>query len=438
MAQIGSSPFEWLEFDKEGTLTSPGSIDRLNQMLGSGAATDLVILSHGWNNDRDDAWQLYLRLWQNASKALVASGRDPARYAVAGVLWPAIKWRDSFDLADEEGFDPSGMALSAGGSAAADDGLDDQQFRQVVDDFVDLLGNEDAARARDLALDYGDDQEVGDELLAAALAAVASGDKDIEEADDLNPLDEGANTVLAILSTPPELEVDPAVGGALGIGDSLKGFIAGRKAAAARLLNMLTYYTMKKRAGVVGRKLGSELLPKFRGNGPLRIHLAGHSFGARLVTAAASSAPDLGANASLHSLTLLQGAFSHNAMASQGAGWPKGAFEGAHRKFKGPVVITKTHNDKAVTLAYAIASRLARDNSLKIGDANDEFGAIGANGALHLDADYPPPPELVMTPGANYPLKTGKVHNVLADQCIKDHGDVSNEHAGRLFAAALA
>jgi hypothetical protein len=406
--------------------------------MGASNVTDLVILSHGWNNDRDDAWELYSKLWLNTSNALSAAGTDPARYAVGGVLWPAIKWRDNFDLSGELGFKAGGMALSAMSPVSAEGELDELLFRQAADDFVDLVGNDEALKARDLALEYADDRDVGDELLDAALSAVASGEPDVELDQDVEPLGEGATSVLADLALPLQIDVDPSVGGALGIGDGIRNLIAGRRAAAARLLNLFTYYTMKKRAGVVGRSLGSAILPRFTADGGLRIHLAGHSFGARLVTAAASAAPDLGPNSSLQSLTLLQGAFSHNAMASKGAGWPKGAFEGAHRKIEGPIVITKTHNDKAVTLAYAIASRLARDNAKAIGDKNDEFGAIGANGALHLDADYPPPPELVMRPGVNYALTAGKVHNVLADACIKNHSDVDNSHVGKLLAAALA
>jgi hypothetical protein len=236
---------------------------------------------------------------------------------------------------------------------------------------------------------------------------------------------------------PVDLTVDPSTGGALGIGDKIENLISGRRAAAARLFNMLTYFTMKKRAGVVGRTLGREVLQQLAGQG-VRLHFVGHSFGARLVTAAVSASPELGPGAKLQSLTMLQGAFSHNALSSKGASWPQGAFEGAHRKLDGPVVITHTHNDKAVTLAYALASRLSRDNASAIGDKNDEFGAIGANGALHLDADYPAGEQMVMRPGVSYALAAGKVHNVLADQCITDHGDVANDHVATLLASTIA
>ena len=62
-----------------------------------------------------------------------------------------------------------------------------------------------------------------------------------------------------------------------------------------------------------------------------------------------------------------------------------GAFPSVVGKPTGPIVITHTHNDLACTIAYALASRLSRDITQGIGDASDEFGAMGANGPQKLD-----------------------------------------------------
>ena len=54
------------------------------------------------------------------------------------------------------------------------------------------------------------------------------------------------------------------------------------------MLNFATYYQMKERAGTVGAGGLNPLLRELRAAAPdLRIHLVGHSFGGRLVTAAA-------------------------------------------------------------------------------------------------------------------------------------------------------
>ncbi len=146
--------------------------------------------------------------------------------------------------------------------------------------------------------------------------------------------------------------------------------------AARNLLNLTTYYTMRDRAGTVGANGIAPLLEQLDGNGR-RIHLVGHSFGARAATAAANAT-----NAPVHALVLLQGAFSHYALADdwngQGA---DGLFRAVPNRIHGPMVVTHTKNDKAVGLAYAIASRLARQVAIDIGGPDDRYGGIGRNGS---------------------------------------------------------
>jgi len=47
----------------------------------------------------------------------------------------------------------------------------------------------------------------------------------------------------------------------------------------------------------------------------------------------------------------------------------------------GPILITHTANDKAVGIAYALASRISGQTGAALGDATDVFGGIGRNGA---------------------------------------------------------
>src|ERR687898_438035 len=68
-------------------------------------------------------------------------------------------------------------------------------------------------------------------------------------------------------------------GGAAGIGDTFGRLWNGAKEA----LRQLTYFEMKKRAGAVGKDGLGPLLGRIHQADPqLRIHLIGHSFGARL------------------------------------------------------------------------------------------------------------------------------------------------------------
>ena len=130
------------------------------------------------------------------------------------------------------------------------------------------------------------------------------------------------------------------------------------------------------------------------------------------------------------SLVLLQGAFSHNGLSADFDGTRDGVFHKVldEDRVKGPIAVTHTANDRAVGLAYAIASRLAGDNAAAVGDATDPFGGIGRNGALHV---VPAKVVAAVLPAAGtaLALAPGKVTNLLADAWIHDHSDVRNAAA---------
>jgi pimeloyl-ACP methyl ester carboxylesterase len=210
------------------------------------------------------------------------------------------------------------------------------------------------------------------------------------------------------------------LGGAAGIGD----FFSGITAAARRLLNYATYYQMKERAGKIGMRGMHALLRKIKTANPdLRVHLVGHSFGGRLVTAAALGPPESPSVAPA-SLTLLQAAFSHIGFARNFDGERDGFFREvvAKGKVAGPILITHTKNDRAVGIAYPIASRIARQDASDLGDEDDIFGGIGRNGALHT-----PEAELgeLLDVDGRYAFVPGKLYNLRADAHISGHSDVT-------------
>jgi hypothetical protein len=53
-------------------------------------------------------------------------------------------------------------------------------------------------------------------------------------------------------------------------------------------------------------------------------------------------------------------------------------------KVNGPIVVTHTANDRAVGIAYPLASRISADNRSALGDENDVTGGIGRNGAVKM------------------------------------------------------
>ena len=107
-------------------------------------------------------------------------------------------------------------------------------------------------------------------------------------------------------------------------------------------------------------------------------------------------------------------------------------------RVSGPILITHTRADKAVGLAYAIASRVAGQIAADMGDQNDPFGGLGSNGAQKtVEAKDEKMPK-AGTAFAPEPAK-GSITNLLADGLISSHGDVRNPNAAyAVLSAACA
>ena len=418
------SPFVWLELDAKGNPVDAQAFERLGDALAE--ATDLVIISHGWKNDRRDATRLYGTLWSNARAHL----EHPERIVVAGVLWPAKRYRTDFD----EG----ALKAVTGGALAGEDAtttdLDDAEFDAAIaeaEEFLALAPGELEALARDAA-NAPEDHATA---LLAKLTCKKEAPTDAEVAEDLAALtDRDPAETLNLLTEAPVMMIAPQVGGTLSIMNTLSPIWNGPRAAVARLLNQFTYYEMKARAGVVGKALASQLDQLVPAQSPVRLHLVGHSFGARLVSATALHYAQRDAMP-LHSMTLFQGAFSHNGFAT------KGAFRNVVDKPRGAISITHTHNDWAATILYPLASRLSRDTTSGFGDPADQFGALGANGALNLaSTEYGSAPHSATT----FEPEARKVNNFRADGYIVEirnvtdaHNNITGAECGALLAATI-
>lgn len=156
---------------------------------------------------------------------------------------------------------------------------------------------------------------------------------------------------------------------------------------AREVLRQATYYVMKKRAGRVGASgLGPLLGEVARAAPGLRVHLVGHSMGARLVAHALGGLPS-GARP-VASVTLLQGAFSHYAFAARLPHDPgrSGSLRDMQSRVRGPLVACYSRHDAALRVMYPLASRLARDSESfgpadgLLGSDDPRWGAIGHDG----------------------------------------------------------
>jgi hypothetical protein len=216
------------------------------------------------------------------------------------------------------------------------------------------------------------------------------------------------------------------MGQAVGFMDTLKGAAA----AAANAASYLSYYMMKERASTVGMKGVAPLLDKLAPK-LARIHLIGHSFGGRLVTATALAC----GNGKLHSLCLLQAAFSHNGFS------PRNLFNGFFRdvlekeKIKNVIFATHTKNDTAVGIAYPLASRISGAVASALGDEDDKFGGIGRNGAQQMGEGERVMAHLLEV-GGKYEFARGKIFNLEASLFIANHGDVTGPQVAEAIVAA--
>lgn len=440
MPDVAGFPYAEVEFRKDGQLHDAAQADAVVAMARDQRLTDLVVLSHGWNNDMEEARRLYACLLGALGPALSAQGAlAPRRFGALAVLWPSKKFADK--------------ALIPSGAASATSPITDAEILAqlaALDALIDDPAAHDRLAAAAALVPQLEERKSArvefSRLLLDLLPSAAAG----EEHDPL-PRADGSDVVTALgtptpaAAAPPKpggggaARIDPdaiqpiAGGGAAGLGNLWGGI----KAGAQHLANMVTYYQMKDRAGTVGRTGVVPLLARVAAAQPdLRLHLIGHSFGGRLVTAVASGADGQPAPR-VATLTLLQAAFSHYGLANDFGGGKAGAFRRIvdERRVAGPILVTCTHNDRAVGLAYALASRVARQVASGIGDAGDPYGGIGANGAQRT----PEAVSGVLGPvGTAYAFQGGRVYNLRADAVIANHSDVCQPAVAHAIAQAVA
>ena len=428
MPQRAGFPYFQVQFDKHGEVFDRDEERALIDGIEASGITDLIVVSHGWKNDIADATDLYTELLESL-RHVMDSG-DAGDFAnrkigVAAVFWPSKKYTP--------------IELQPGGGASLDGAVTDEMIRRELDSLAELSDRDDAGalidRAKALVGDLEDRKSAQDEFIDLVREILAD-DADDEEVDSEIPgaaASRPGRELIDLLSRPRLGDTSGAAGGEAGFGD----FFTGIKGGVKNFLDMTTYWKMKKRAGKVGRKGLHDILKKLKARYPdLKVHLVGHSFGGRLV-AAAVRGPDNEPGVPVNTLSLLQAAFSHNGFAENFDNDRDGYFRPAitNGTVSGPILITHTANDKAVGVAYPLASRINRDDAAAFGDKNDRFGGIGRNGAQHT-------PEAVQgslqDPSGAYTFEPGKIYNLLADPFIADHGDVRNRAVANMIIRAMA
>jgi hypothetical protein len=404
MTEINGLTYYEVDFNADGTLdTAGGGGDGgLQAAVAAGGITDLFVLSHGWNNGVDSARDLYQAMFGLLADQL---GGHLSSCAAVGIIWPSLLFPD-----DDPATAPPVPSTGAQLAAALTPAFPGQQ--QQLATMGQLLDQQpqDPAKLTEFH-----------QLAGGLVTTPPQGVEDSGEAALLT-----ADTATAFGHA--AAMAPKASTGAQGIGNPFAGLWTG----AREVLRTLSYYEMKNRAGVVGQHGLGPLLAGLTGpGGPPRIHLMGHSFGARLVSysLAGLRVDQTGAASPVKSLTLIQGAFSHFTFSSSLMFDPSraGGLAGDGGRVDGPLLTTFSTADRAVGWWYPMASMLAGQDSQSATDLVYRWGAMGHDGYQQ----NPSPASVVLQPqGKPYDFQSGTFYDLDANAVIcADQSAVSGAHS---------
>ncbi|MEM9598127.1 MAG: hypothetical protein AAGD06_27945 [Acidobacteriota bacterium] len=425
-------PWYLVEFGKDGNLKSPQIYDDLVRGAREGDFTDVFLFSHGWNNDFPTATGRYRDFFQSFAALRrdhgLSLGRD-YRPLLVGVVWPST-------ILVLPGERPPELA-------AADDGTGslDPATARDVDEIAGLLDAEGEAALRRLAAVEELDQE-GINELAALLAPLYGRGND--PFDDVGGEDDLTARELKALWRDLEPAAPPAPagdGGLPGFADGGGGPAEGPEAAGflsaldpRKAIRVFTVYQMKDRAGRVGAAGVGPLVRDLKGASGGRLHLIGHSFGAKVVLSALASGA-LPGDGQVHSVLLLQPAVNGWCFAEDvdGEGF-SGRYRPVRHQVRLPILTTFTEHDAPLTKFFHLALRRKRDLGERgpdlAADAPSRYGALGGFGPQGLE----PPEHLEIempAPGSPYPLRRPglEILALRGHHAIDGHGGIIHPHS---------
>ena len=453
MDVIAGWPHWQIEFDKSGHVDAAARAALLDQ-IPSEDLTDLIVMSHGWNNSPGRARLLY-ESWFAMLPLLLPAG-SPARLGTVGVIWPSMLWPDeSLPVAEDASpggaaglAEPAGPAGSAGALVAElRDIYQDPDQQQIIGQLATLL---DAQSPEPQAL-------AEFHALMRALDATEAHAVDPEESGPLKMLDEDPQTLAARFAATRD-KAERRTGGMAATSRATQPFDEGGAASvrdfavadtsdsfeaaaggigditgrlwngAKEALRQFTYWQMKQRAGTIGQHGLGPFLGDLASRAPdLRVHLIGHSFGARLVSFSLAGLPD-GMPSPICSVTLLEGAFSHFAFAPSLPHDParSGALNGMMSRVNGPLLACYSSHDMAVGLFYPVASMTANEDAAGLADElMFRWGGVGHDGAQAVEAMEVP----LQPTRTRYDFDPGRFTNIDSSDVVRSGAPPSGAHS---------
>ncbi|MBD0670478.1 hypothetical protein [Streptomyces sp. CBMA156] len=439
-----------LVFDEKGVLTAPAAGDFLDEVTAEGVR-ELFVFSHGWGTSDQHARELYgamFPLIREAGSGTAGLGT----VGFAGVFWPSLWFPPTPAtpppaVAAPQAGDGAVVDLSAGTAAVSGadiaaslaTGFADPEQQRTVTEIGRLI--DEGAAAGPGETDQAKEQRlVGIQQLIRSLVPPPGAGGEFEDAGetalllDTDPKASYQAAAEAFGSAPPGSSTQ-------GIGDWFGNALNGAKDA----LRVLSFSVMKARAGDIGRNGLGPLLAALHGREPgVRVHLLGHSFGARLVSFALAGVGPA-ADSPVASLLLIQGAFSHWAFAhaQDNPFGSAGALNAFGDRVHGPLVATFSVHDWAVGIWYPKASFLARqDSEADVAGRWDGMGADGYQAVAPAEERVMPADggtDYAFVPGTFYRVNAAAViDNVEGEPFSGAHSDIRKPQVAALATAAAA
>jgi hypothetical protein len=404
---IGNLPYWEIRFTQDGQLAGDGG---LSAELREGPVSELFIFAHGWNASEDSARDLSRALFSLLSDQAAKHAASRAKsIGTVALFWPSLLFPED----DPATAGPDGIQRPSSGAGLAT--VLRPAFQPPQQDALTRIGQLIDAKPPDPQSLQECHDLIGHLVTSPDLGAVE---------------DAGESAVV----TRPAAEV---------FGE-LAGMSKSRDAAgeapdpfttlwhgAREALRTASYYEMKNRAGVVGQKGLGPLVSQLAAARPgLRVHLLGHSFGARLAAYCLAGLPPAAADQAspVKSLTLIQGAFSHFTFAQP---MPIDASRDGHLaavrdRVDGPLLATFSAADRAVGWWYPAASMLSHADSESAIDLTYRWGGMGHDGYQHPDVIQLD----LQADGKPYTFKKGHCYRLKSDAVIRaDQSVFSGAHS---------
>lgn len=404
---MGDVPFYVIQFDRDGVCTSPDALASL--LAASRTSSDVFLFSHGWNNDWEAATGRYDRFIEHFITVRRAEWSPPDREfdpVLVGVFWPST----ALVMPSERGPDIAGADPIAEDLAVLDESLtaDEQQ------------------RLRELVGQVSAGGPGLKELADIVASTLSEGD---EENGATAPAVSGEELLGVWQRGFPEAKPQQAEPG--GFIEDRGEEMGGPDAAffnpldlVRKVVRLATVQQMKDRAGRVGGTGVAAMLRDLATASEGRLHLVGHSYGAKVVLSALCNGP--GPSRDVDSILLLQPALSAYAFADSFEGH-RGGYRDALDRVRQPIIATRSGHDSPLTKFFHLAVR--RDSDVaeaKIAGAVSTFAALGGYGPQLVPGGVEdlPMPDV----GGDYPLSTA--HRMIAvdgTKFISEHGDVESD-----------